>query len=185
MLRQLSLVVFISVLSIAMLSACTTQNAYTGEDQTSSATTGAIVGALGGAVLGAMTGNNDNVAIGAALGAGIGGTIGHSQDKQEAALRNKLKGTGVRIQRNGNDIKLIMPSDITFATNKFKVKPQFQPVLNSIVIVLKKFNNNYVRVAGYTDSTGSAKYNLGLSKRRAASVRNYLQAQGIASATPC
>ena len=182
MLRQLYLAIFISVLSIAVLSSCTTQNAYTGEQQTSKATTGAIVGALGGAVLGAMTGDNNNAAIGAALGAGIGGAIGHSQDQQEEALRQQLRGTGVRIQRNGNKIKLIMPGDITFATNESKIKPHFQPVLNNVAVVLKKFDDNYVRIAGFTDSTGSAEYNLALSKRRAASVRNYLQSRGIASA---
>lgn len=178
--KQRFLLPFIILISALLISSCATQNAYTGEKQTSGATKGAIMGAIGGAVLGAMTGRSENAAIGAALGAGIGGAIGHSQDKQEAELRQTLRNTGVRIQRNGENIRLIMPGDVTFATNKSNIKPNFRPVLNSVVIVLQKFNNNYVRIAGYTDSTGSADYNLALSKRRAASVRNYLQAQGIA-----
>lgn len=177
--RTKSLLLISIFAMVISLSSCTTQNAYTGESQTSSATKGAIFGGIVGGLAGALTGRGENAAIGAALGAGIGGAIGHSQDKQEAELRHQLAGSGVQIQRNGNDIKLIMPSDITFNVNKSVIKGHFKQVLNSVAIVLRKFNDNYVRIAGYTDSTGSAEYNLGLSNRRAAAVRNYLQSHGI------
>lgn len=177
--KSLSIIITISL--ALFLSSCTTQNAYTGESQTSNATKGAVFGGIVGGLAGALTGRGENAAIGAALGAGIGGAIGHSQDKQEAELRQRLVGTGVQIQRQGNNIKLIMPSDITFKVNQSVIEPHFKQVLNSVAIVLKKFNNNYVRIAGYTDSTGSAEYNLGLSNRRAAAVRNYLQAHGISA----
>lgn len=177
--RTKSLLLISIFAMVISLSSCTTQNAYTGESQTSSATKGAIFGGIVGGLAGALTGRGENAAIGAALGAGIGGAIGHSQDKQEAELRRQLAGSGVQIQRNGNDIKLIMPSDITFNVNKSVIKGHFKQVLNSVAIVLRKFNDNYVRIAGYTDSTGSAEYNLGLSNRRAAAVRNYLQSHGI------
>ena len=164
-----------------MLSGCSTENAYTGEKQTSSATKGAVLGAIGGAFLGILTGSNQNAAIGAVLGAGIGGAIGHEQDKQEAALRQQLRGTGVQIQREGDTIRLIMSGDISFASNQVVISPQFQPLLNSVAIVLTKFPDNYVFIAGYTDNVGSASYNLKISNQRAAAVRNYLQAQGIDS----
>ncbi len=173
--------VMVGLLVVSLITGCTTENAYTGERQTSSATKGAAIGAIGGALVGALTGNARNAAIGAALGAGVGGAIGHYQDRQEAALRERLRGTGVQIQRNGDNIKLIMPGDVTFAIDKAIIKPEFKPVLNSVVIVLKKFNDNYVKIAGYTSNTGTAAHNLRLSKRRAAAVRNYLQAQGIAA----
>lgn len=164
---------------VILLSSCTTYNAYTGEKETSRATKGAAIGAIGGAFVGFLTGDSRNAAIGAVLGAGIGGAIGHSQDKQESALRERLQGTGVQIQRIGDTIKLIMPGDITFDIDKAHLKPHFLPVLNSVALVLKKFNNNYVKVAGYTSNTGSAAHNLSLSQRRAASVRNYLYEQGV------
>ena len=176
------LMVSITVITLLFLTSCTTYNAYTGEKQTSRATKGAAIGAVGGALVGFLTGDSRNAAIGAALGAGIGGAIGHSQDKQETALRHELQGTGVQVQRNGNDIKLIMPGDITFGIDKAVIKPHFEPVLNSVTIVLKKFKNNYVKVAGYTSNTGTAEHNLKLSQRRAAAVRNYLHQQGIAAA---
>jgi outer membrane protein OmpA-like peptidoglycan-associated protein len=180
--RKIITLALISALGMTSLTSCTTENAYTGEKKTSNATKGALFGALGGAVVGALTGNSRNALIGAAAGAAIGGAVGHSQDEQEAALRRQLQGTGVQIQRNGNDIKLIMPGDITFAVNKATIKPHFEPVLNSVGTVLRKYNKNYVRVAGYTSSTGSAAYNLELSKKRAAAVRNYLQTVGIVPA---
>jgi outer membrane protein OmpA-like peptidoglycan-associated protein len=180
--KSMTLVVATSLALSTMLSSCTTENAYTGEKQTSNATKGALIGAVGGAFLGALTGNSKNALIGAAVGATAGGLIGHSQDKQEADLRAQLKGTGVQIQRDGDNIKLIMPGDITFATNQADLQQQFLPVLNSVGIVLQKYTDTYVRVAGFTDSTGSPAYNLQLSKQRAASVRNYLQQQGVAAA---
>lgn len=177
----------LKVLSVAIsmaliLSSCTTQNSYTGEQQTSKATKGSLYGAVGGALVGVLTGRGENAAIGAVIGAGVGGAIGHQQDKQEAALRSQLQDTGVSIKRSGNTIILVMPSDITFATNKADISRDFYQVLQSVAIVLKKFDNNYVRVAGYTDSTGTKSYNLALSKRRAAAVRNFLQNQGISGA---
>jgi outer membrane protein OmpA-like peptidoglycan-associated protein len=177
--KKKSLLIPLTLITALTLSSCTTQNAYTGQEQTSNATKGAFLGALGGAALGALTGGGNNAAIGAVLGAGIGASVGHSQDEQEAALRNSLRGSGVRIQRNGDSIKLIMNSDVTFQVNKANIEPNFKEVLHNVAVVLVKFNNSYVRIAGFTDNTGTAQYNLGLSKRRAAAVRNFLQAQGV------
>jgi outer membrane protein OmpA-like peptidoglycan-associated protein len=74
-----------------------------------------------------------------------------------------------------------MPSDITFATDQDSVKPQFYPVLNSVGLVLKKFNQTIVDVYGYTDSTGDDTYNYNLSQRRALAVADYLSGQGVDS----
>ena len=52
-------------------------------------------------------------------------------------------------------------------------------MLNSVARVLKKYDNSTVLVSGHTDSTGSADYNLNLSRNRAQSVAAYLQGQGI------
>jgi outer membrane protein OmpA-like peptidoglycan-associated protein len=74
-----------------------------------------------------------------------------------------------------------MPSDITFATDQDTVKPEFYQVLNSVALVLKKYNQTLVDVFGHTDSTGSEQHNLDLSQRRALAVANYLSAQGVDS----
>jgi outer membrane protein OmpA-like peptidoglycan-associated protein len=102
-------------------------------------------------------------------------------DQNENALRAQLQGTGVSVTRTGNQIILNMPSDITFATDQDSVKPEFYSVLNSVALVLKKYNQTLVDVFGHTDSTGSDQHNFDLSQRRALSVANYLSAQGVDS----
>ncbi len=80
---------------------------------------------------------------------------------------------------DGNRIVLNMPSNITFRTDQDAIMPGFYPTLNSVAIVLRKFNRTLVDVDGYTDSTGGDSYNLALSQRRGQSVASYLEAQGI------
>ena len=102
-------------------------------------------------------------------------------DQNENALRQQLQGTGVSVTRVGNQIVLNMPSDITFATDQDSVKASFYSVLNSVALVLKKYNQTTVDVFGHTDSTGSDQHNFDLSQRRALSVANYLSSQGVDS----
>jgi outer membrane protein OmpA-like peptidoglycan-associated protein len=100
-------------------------------------------------------------------------------DQQEAKLRQQLQGTGVSVTRNGNIIVLNMPSNVTFDVDQDAIRSEFYPVLNSVVLVLKEYNRTLVDVNGHTDSTGDAEYNRRLSERRALSVANYLNGQGV------
>ena len=177
-----------NVLALAVLavfvSACTTLDPYTREEKTSSATKGALIGAAAGAVVGLMSGDDaverrQHAMIGAGIGALAGGAIGNYQDKQEAALRAELEGTGVSVARNGDNITLNMPGNVTFATNSSDLNPAFFNVLNSVGKVLARYEQTVVEVAGHTDSTGSDAYNQGLSERRANSVAAYLRSQGV------
>ncbi|MBX9461710.1 MAG: OmpA family protein [Aquamicrobium sp.] len=162
------------------LAGCTT-NPYTGEQQVSRTAGGAALGALAGAGLGTLAGGNDrrNALIGAGIGALAGGAIGGYMDQQEAELRGYLQGTGVSVTRQGNNIVLNMPSNITFATDQDQVTPAFYNTLNAVALVLNKYNRTLVDINGHTDSTGSAQHNLGLSQRRASSVATYLGQQGV------
>jgi outer membrane protein OmpA-like peptidoglycan-associated protein len=72
-----------------------------------------------------------------------------------------------------------MPSNVTFPTDQDSVMQSFYPTLNSVALVLKKYNKTLIDVNGHTDSTGSDQYNLDLSRRRAQSVASYLSAQGV------
>lgn len=165
------------------LGGCMTYDPYTGEEQTSSATKGSIIGAIGGAAVGAATSSKSDrgkgALIGAASGAAIGGGIGYYMDKQEAELRRKLEGSGVRVVRNGDEIELVMPGNITFDLNESTIKPSFSSTLESVSLVLKEYDKTIIQIEGHTDSSGSDSYNQLLSERRASSVRDFLLNQGI------
>lgn len=168
--------------AVAALSACTTINPYTGEQQTSKAAKGAAIGAGVGVVAGLLTGGNDvrNAAIGAGIGALAGGGVGYYMDVQEAKLRQQLQGTGVSVVRNGDNITLNMPGNVTFASNSADLNARFFSALDGVGMVLKEYDKTMIEVAGHTDSTGSAALNQSLSERRAQSVAAYLTSRGVA-----
>ncbi|RMH84076.1 glycine zipper 2TM domain-containing protein [Pseudomonas sp. AOB-7] len=167
---------------MALLAGCTT-NPYTGEQQAGKAGIYGGIGAVTGAVIGAATSSKKDrgkgALIGAAVGGAAGGGYGYYVDTQEAKLRQTLQGTGVQVQRNGDDLKLIMPGNITFASNSADISSSFYPTLNSLVLVFKEFDKNGVNIVGHTDSTGSLELNQNLSNRRALSMANYLSANGV------
>lgn len=173
----------LQVLAVALamgVAGCQTTNPYTGEQQVSKTAAGAGIGALGGAVAGVLIGDNrEATLIGAGIGALAGGAVGNYMDRQEAELRQQLQGTGVSVTRVGNQLVLNMPGNITFATDSADLASNFYPTLNSVALVLKKYNQTYVDIMGHTDSTGSEQYNQELSQRRAGSVAAYLQSQGV------
>ncbi len=173
-----------SLLAALTFTSCQTVNPYTGETQTSKATQGAVIGSLLGGVVGALSGDGSTdrrqkALLGAGIGALGGAGLGAYMDKQEAELRRELQGTGVGISRQGDRIDLIMPGDITFATNSSTVSGSFYPTLNSVSKVLSKYKSTLIDITGHTDSTGSATYNYQLSEKRAASVAGFLQSRRV------
>ncbi|MEM9706515.1 MAG: OmpA family protein [Pseudomonadota bacterium] len=170
--------------AIVFAAGCAT-NPYTGERRASRTVTsgagGAAAGAAAGAIVGAIAGNaGKGAAIGAAVGAASGVGIGVYQDRQAAKLRERLASSGVSVTRDGDNIFLNMPSDITFATNESSISAGFYETLNSVAIVLNEFDKTSITVNGHADSTGSDSYNLTLSQQRALAVSNYLASQGVA-----
>jgi len=165
------------------LTGCMTYDPYTGEEKVSSATKGSVIGAIGGAAVGAATSSSSDrgkgALIGAASGAAVGGGIGYYMDRQEAQLRRQLEGTGVRVVRNGDQIELVMPGNITFDTDQSSIRPGFVDTLESVALVLEEFDKTTIQIEGHTDSTGSDSYNQLLSERRASSVRDFLLNRGI------
>ncbi len=137
---------------------------------------GAAIGAVAGALLGKATGDNDKsrYAWGAAVGAIAGGAIGNYMDRQEEELRKELSDTGVQVVREGDNLNLIMPGDITFATDSAAINSQFNPVLNDVAKVINEYEKTVLMIRGHTDDTGSEQYNQSLSERRAMSVKNLL-----------
>jgi outer membrane protein OmpA-like peptidoglycan-associated protein len=176
-----TLLVIASALTAA---GCQTTDAYTGEKKVNNASKGAGIGALAGAVLGAATGDNskerrERALIGAGVGALTGAGVGAYMDRQEAKLRAQLQGTGVSVTRNGDNVILNMPGNVTFKTASADLNANFFKVLDSVGIVLKEFDKTTIDVEGHTDSDGSDSYNQQLSLERAQSVGSYLQSRGV------
>lgn len=181
--RSMKLVLTMTVMTV-FVSGCKTLDAYTREEQTSNTTKGALIGAGIGAAVGLMSGDDaverrQHAMIGAGIGALAGGSVGYYMDKQEAELRAELEGTGVSVTRDGDNITLNMPGNVTFATDSSDLSPAFFDVLNSVGTVIDEFDKTVVEVAGHTDSTGSDAYNQSLSERRSASVTGYLEGRGV------
>jgi len=138
---------------------------------------GAAAGAAAGYLLG---GNTKSTAIGAALGGAAGVFKGHSNmKKQQEEFEQHLANTGVSIVEEGENLRLIMPGNLTFASSSSDINADFHPVLTSILSILKKYDDTRLTVTGHTDSTGSLEINSKLSKDRADSVKDYFVSQGV------
>ena len=167
-------------LAVALgLGACTT-NPYTGEKQASKTAMGAGIGAAAGGLIGAATGGSRSaILLGVGIGALAGGGVGYYMDKQEDKLRMQLQSTGVSVTRNGDNIILNMPGNVTFATDSSNISADFYQVLNSVALVINEFEKTYIDINGHTDSTGAESYNQTLSEARASSVARYLESQKV------
>lgn len=175
--RPSSSLILIPVLGAALLSGCADMS----ENQRRTGT-GAGIGALAGAVLSSATGGN--AGTGAVVGAGIGalGTYIWSRhmDEQKRAMEQATQGTGVSVvQTTDNQLKLDIPSDISFDTGSAVVKPNLRPILDRFAEGLRNNPRAEVRIVGHTDNTGSDAVNNPLSQDRAASTRDYLVARGV------
>ena len=145
------------------LGGCTT-NPYTGEQQVSKAATYGAGAAAVCALVGAA--ESSKRARNAALGCGLAGAgVGAYMDGQEAKLREQLAGTGVRVVREGDNLRLVMPGSITFQVDSYNLRSDFYPVLSSVSEVLAKYADTTLRITGHTDSTGTRAYNQTLSER--------------------
>lgn len=170
----------------AMLAAaCTTTDPYSSAPRRNNTGTGAILGAVGGAALGYLTNTNNseegrkNALIGAGVGALAGAAVGQYMDRQQRALEAELSGTGVGVARQGDNLVLRMPSDVTFASNQSSIDPRFGPTLADVAAILREYDRSTVDIIGHADSDGADDYNLNLSRQRASSVAQALVQNGV------
>ena len=170
---------------VALLGACTTTDPYSSTPRRNNTGTGVIAGAIGGALLGYLTNTSDseegrkNALIGAGIGALGGAAVGAYMDRQQRELEAQLSGTGVGVARQGDNLILRMPSDVTFASNQSSINPGFYATLDDVAAVLNRYDQSIVDIIGHADSDGAEDYTLNLSRQRASSVAQYLVSRNV------
>jgi outer membrane protein OmpA-like peptidoglycan-associated protein len=138
---------------------------------------GAGIGAIAGALIGGDV-------TGALIGAGVGGAGGYvwsrQMEQKRVAMEHATMGSGVSVvQTSDNQLRLSVPSDLSFDTARADIKPNMRPILDQFASGLASQPNTEVRIIGHTDSVGSDEYNDRLSRERAESTRQYLVERGV------
>jgi outer membrane protein OmpA-like peptidoglycan-associated protein len=174
----------LTLILVAGLSSCeATKNA-------NNAQKGAVIGTAGGAILGAIIGNNAGKGgkgeIGAVIGGVVGGTagvlIGNKMDKQAQKIEEEIPGAKVERIEDGILVTFDENSGVQFATNLYNITNTSEVLLTKLANILKEYPDTNVLVAGHTDSSGPADYNMTLSEKRAYSVTSYfVQNKGLSS----
>ena len=84
----------------------------------------------------------------------------------------------LQVKETDTEIRIELSGDILFDFDKSTIRPAAEPVLTQVADVINKYPNAAVLIEGYTDSKGKDSYNLKLSDRRAASVKDWLVKKG-------
>src|SRR6185503_18270341 len=146
-------------------------------------TKGALIGAGAGAAVGGVVGNQTGsttrgAIIGAVVGGAAGAIIGHQMDQQAKELEQNIP--GARVQRMGEGIAVMFDSGLLFDVDSDVIKGDARANLDALAASLAKYPKSDLMIVGHTDASGTDSYNMGLSKRRAASASNYLRSHGVA-----
>lgn len=88
---------------------------------------------------------------------------------------------GTKVDANGCPDVLLSLTGINFKFDSAAIEPASSVILDRAVTSLNEAKDVAVRIEGHCDSTGTAAYNDKLSERRAAAVKTYLVAHGIAA----
>ena len=135
---------------------------------------GTGLGAATGAAIGALAGD---AGIGAAIGAGVGAVGGYAwssrMEEQKRQMEQATAGSDIEVtQTENNQLKMNIPSDISFDSGRAEIKPEMYPILNSLAAGLMSNPDAQATIVGHTDNTGNDTINNPLSVNRAANTRN-------------
>ena len=176
------------LLTLVVLSGSLGACANLDESQRTTAT-GATIGAVAGALLGGVTAGGNKTksaatgaAIGAALGAGGGYLWSRHMQEQKASMEQATQGTGIGVSQTAdNQLKLDIPSDLSFDSGQYRIKPGLHAVLDRFASTLNQNPVTTVRIIGHTDNVGSDAANNLLAVNRADATRDYLVSRGVES----
>lgn len=164
---------------------------------------GAAGGAMIGVGAGGVVGQEDDsdhtpagMAIGALVGGVLGGFAGLMNYKEPAAPPPKpiVRAPEPETKPKPKPKPVVTPQPqpaqpvvrerivlhgINFDFDKSAIKPEFEPVLDEAVTILKRRTDVKVVIEGHTCWIGTEAYNQALSERRAKSVRDYLKSKKV------
>jgi outer membrane protein OmpA-like peptidoglycan-associated protein len=125
--------------------------------------------------------NPTNYAITAsALGGAAGSIIEKYMDRQVVQLNQSVSGIA-QVERFGEGIKLIFNSAVLFKSDSsYALSSDPQPILQKLANSLATFKDTEILIAGHTDNVGTAKQNQLFSEKRAESLADFLQSNGVA-----
>ena len=181
------LAVATSLAGAVITSGCADMSGMTTGNRAGDTAVGAGAGAVAGAAIGRATSGGSpgrSTGQGALAGAAIGALGGYLWSQRMEAQKQRMevatRGTGVEVtQTADNQLKLNIPSDISFDTGRSDIKANFRQVLDHFGQSLRDNPGSTVRIIGHTDSTGSEAINNPLSLQRAESTRAYLADRGV------
>ncbi len=117
--------------------------------------------------------------LAAEVGALEGSAIKHYMDNQEQALREQLRGSAIKVHRDGDILRLEIPSQVTFAVGKSEIRAQLYPMLSTLAKVVAEYGKTMIVIIGHTDDSGGLQTNMQLSQQRADAVKSYLLSQQL------
>lgn len=100
-------------------------------------------------------------------------------DTEEGELRAALRGSGVLVSRMADDLVINMKSDPLFAPGSSELSEHAGDVMQSIAMVVRKYDSTRLQVNGYTDTAGSPQENDKISEARAQAVAHALAEDGV------
>jgi len=98
---------------------------------------------------------------------------------EEEGFEKQLVFSADQMKRTLDSLGTISIYGINFDTAKDRLKPDAEKVLAEIVKLMLNYPKLKIEIQGHTDNVGSAQYNLGLSNKRANTVRDYLLLFGV------
>ncbi len=107
-------------------------------------------------------------------------TIAYTLEQSDSLFPNILIAKIVLNGKVANSLQQLASDNVVyFRFKKYKIDPEYYPVLNSAAANLKTNKETRVNVNGYTDNMGKTLFNKKLSLLRANAVAKYLYHKGI------
>jgi outer membrane protein OmpA-like peptidoglycan-associated protein len=147
---------------------------YQNASQTSK---GALIGGSAGAVTG-MLAPGIGVVAGTATGAILGASYGRYIDAY-SSLQDQLENRGAVVAVLGDQVLIVLPSARIFNPMTATVKQPAYSTLNLVAQYVNSYTKMLVKIAAFTDDSGSKRVDVALSQQQAQQVAKVLTAYGV------